>query len=82
MFERIEGAAQEFAGSVEDEAGKAIGKNSMRLEGQARQVAGRVQHAYSDAAHQVRKAAIAYPMGTIALVGSIGFILGAILSRR
>ena len=82
MFERVEGKAQEIAGRVQDAVGKVTDDDALRLEGQARQVAGKAQDAYGAALNNVREAAITNPLGTVALVGGIGFLLGALWARR
>lgn len=82
MFEKVEGKAREFAGRVQDAVGEVTDDPSTRLEGQARQVLGKAQQGYGEALNQVRESAVAHPLGTVAAIASVGFILGAIWARR
>lgn len=82
MFESVEGKAQEFAGRVQDAVGKVTDDTSLRAEGQARQVAGKAQDLYGSALNQVRECAVTNPIGTIATVGALGFVLGLLCARR
>ena len=82
MFERVEGKAQEFAGRVQDAVGQATDDASLRAEGQARQIAGKAQDVYGAALNQVRECAVTNPIGTVATVGALGFLLGLLYARR
>lgn len=82
MFERVEGKAQELAGRVQEAVGRVTDDEGLQVEGQARQFAGKAQDTYGAALNQVREAAITNPVGTVALVGAVGFVLGALWARR
>jgi len=82
MFEKTEGTMQNIAGRVQDAFGAATGDTGTQLEGKARQVAGRAQQGYGDALNQVRESAVTNPIGTLAVMTGIGFILGALWAKR
>lgn len=82
MLEKAEGTVQNIAGHVQDAFGAATGDAGTQVEGKARQAAGKVQQSYGDVLNQVRESAVAHPVGTLAVVASAGFLLGALLARR
>jgi uncharacterized protein YjbJ (UPF0337 family) len=82
MFEKAEGTVQNIAGRVQDAFGAATGDTATQLEGKARQVAGRAQQGYGDVLNQVRESAVTHPIGTLAVMTGIGFILGALWAKR
>ncbi|MBH2010611.1 MAG: CsbD family protein [Xanthomonadaceae bacterium] len=82
MFERVEGKAQEIAGSVQEAVGQVTDDASLRVEGQVRQVAGKAQDVYGAALNQMREYAVTKPIGTMAAVGAMGFLLGLVCARR
>lgn len=82
MFESMEGKARKFAGRVQEAVGQVADDPATRVEGQARQLFGKAQQGYGEALHQVRESAVAHPLGTVAAIAGIGFILGAIWARR
>jgi len=82
MFERAEGTMQNIAGRVQDAFGAATGDTGTQLEGKARQAAGRAQQSYGQLLDQVRESAVTNPLGTLAVVAGVGFVLGAIWARR
>ncbi|WP_326535238.1 CsbD family protein [Pseudorhodoferax sp.] len=82
MLEQAEGIVQNIAGRVQDAFGAATGDAGTQLEGKARQVAGKAQQAYGDVLDTVRESAVTNPLGTVAAVAGVGFILGALWARR
>jgi uncharacterized protein YjbJ (UPF0337 family) len=82
MFEKAEGTMQNIAGRVQDAFGAATGDAGTQLEGKARQAAGRAQQGYGEVLNQVRESAVTNPLGTLAVVAGVGFILGALWARR
>lgn len=82
MFEKTEGTLQNLAGRVQDAVGAATGDTATQLEGKARQVAGRAQQHYGQALDQIRESAAHNPLGTLAAVAGIGFLLGALWAKR
>ena len=82
MFERAEGTMQNIAGRVQDAFGAATGDTGTQIEGKARQAAGRAQQSYGQVLDQVRESAVTNPLGTLAVVAGVGFVLGAIWARR
>ncbi|TPG24863.1 CsbD family protein [Variovorax guangxiensis] len=82
MFERAEGTMQNIAGRVQDAFGAATGDTGTQLEGKARQAAGRAQQSYGQLLDQVRESAVTNPLGTLAVMAGVGFVLGAIWARR
>ena len=82
MFEKAEGTMQNIAGRVQDAFGAATGDTGTQMEGKARQVAGKAQQSYGDVLDQVRESAVTNPVGTLAVVAGVGFILGALWAKR
>lgn len=82
MFEKAEGTAQNIVGRIQDAVGAATGDTSAQLEGKSRQLAGKAQQTYGDVLNHFRESAVTNPVGTMALVGGIGFVLGALWARR
>lgn len=82
MFEKAEGTMQNIAGRVQDAFGAATGDPGTQLEGKARQAAGRAQQGYGEVLNQVRESAVTNPLGTLAVVAGVGFILGALWAKR
>lgn len=82
MFEQAEGKVQEIAGKVQDAVGGAAGNADLQAEGKLRQAAGKVQQGYGAVLDNLREAAITSPLTTIAVVATVGFIAGALWSRR
>ena len=82
MFEKAEGTVNDIAGRVQDAYGAATGDTQSQVEGKARQAAGKLQQTYGDVVDTVRESAVANPMGTVAAVAGVGFILGALWAKR
>ncbi|CAN5919596.1 hypothetical protein BH11PSE13_BH11PSE13_41450 [soil metagenome] len=82
MFEKAEGTMQNIAGRVQDAFGAATGDTGTQAEGKARQVAGKAQQSYGHVLDQIRESAVTNPIGTIAVVAGVGFILGALWAKR
>ena len=82
MQEQVEGAAQEFGGKIQDAVGGATGDAGTQAMGKVRQAAGKLQQSYGDAVDSVREAAADNPIATLAVAVGLGFLLGALWSRR
>ena len=82
MFEKAEGAVQNFAGKIQDAVGGATGDSSTQLEGKTRQLTGKAQQSYGEVLDQVRESAVTNPVATVAVVAGIGFVLGALWARN
>ena len=82
MLDQAEGTMQNIAGKVQDAYGAATGDTANQVEGKARQAAGKAQQAYGDVLDTVRETAVTNPLGTIATVAGVGFVLGALWARR
>jgi uncharacterized protein YjbJ (UPF0337 family) len=52
---RVEGAAKNIGGKIKEGAGKAVGDEKLRREGQADQVEGKVENAYGGAKDKARE---------------------------
>lgn len=86
---QFEGAARNFAGQAQQTVGDMVGDGKMQADGIARQAAGKAQQAYGDARSQVQSLASdlshsveQQPLMALAIVGAIGFLLGAVTTRR
>lgn len=82
MFEKTEGTMQNLAGKVQEAVGSATGDAGTQFEGKARQVAGKAQQSYGEALDQVRDMASNNPLGTLAVVAALSFVVGAMWSKR
>ena len=82
MFNKTEGAVQNIAGRVQEAFGMAMGDTTTRLKGRARRIAGGAQYGYGDAVNRFRESAVTHPIATIAVIGGLCFLLGAIWARR
>ena len=82
MLEQTEGTVQKLAGHVQDAVGGLTGDAGTQAEGKARQVAGKVQETYGEALNQVRESAVENPLATLAIVAGIGFVQGAVRTKR
>jgi uncharacterized protein YjbJ (UPF0337 family) len=80
--DRIEGAARNFAGKVEDAVGAVTGDKATQARGQANRAAGAVQNAYGQAADGVRDFASDNPIVTVLSALGIGIIIGLLLNRN
>ena len=82
MLEQAEGTVKNIAGQVQEAFGAATGDEGNQAKGKARQAAGKVQESYGEALDQVREAAVTNPFVTIATIAGLGFVLGALWSKR
>jgi uncharacterized protein YjbJ (UPF0337 family) len=53
--DQVKGRVQEAKGKVKEVAGKAVGNRRVEAEGDAEQLAGKVQKTYGDAKNELRK---------------------------
>lgn len=79
--DKIEGAAKEFVGRLQDGAGGLFGDTATQVKGKANQAAGQAQQAYGETLETVRDLAADQPLVAIAAAAGVGFILGAIFAR-
>lgn len=82
MLEKVEGAVQNIAGKAQDAFGAVTGDACTQAEGKARQVAGKAQQSYGEVLDQIRESAATHPLGTVAAIAGVSFILGALWARR
>lgn len=82
MFNKTEGAMQSIAGRVQEAFGSVTGDTSAQIKGRARRVAGGTQYGYGQVIDLVRESAIRNPVGTVAVVAGVCFVLGAVWSKR
>jgi len=80
--DRIIGNVKNVAGKIQDAVGNLTDDPHMQLEGKARQLAGRTQARYGEAVDNVIGFANSRPLSTLAIAAAIGFLAGAIWSRR
>ena len=79
---RIEGAAEDAVGKLQDGMGGLLGDGASQARGKARQAAGQAQGFYGEALDTVRDLAADQPLLAIGSATLIGFILGALFARR
>jgi uncharacterized protein YjbJ (UPF0337 family) len=82
MLEKTEGTVQKMAGKAQDAIGGMAGDAGTQLEGKARQLVGQTQQSYGEALDALRDTARNNPIGALAAAMAIGFLAGALLSRR
>jgi uncharacterized protein YjbJ (UPF0337 family) len=79
---RIEGAARNFGGKIEDAVGAVTGDKATQARGQANRAAGAAQNAYGQAVDGVRDFASDQPLVALLSAMGIGIIIGLLLSRN
>lgn len=79
---RIEGAAKDTVGKLQDGMGGLLGDSATQAKGKVKQVAGQAQGYYGDTLDSVRDATSDQPLIAIAVATGIGFVLGALIARR
>lgn len=71
------GAVQEITGTVQDAAGDLLGDTGAQAAGKARELGGKAQQLYADTTAIVRDRTSESPFTALAVVGALGFLLGA-----
>ncbi|MBE7212516.1 MAG: CsbD family protein [Gluconacetobacter diazotrophicus] len=79
---RIEGAADDVVGKVQDGMGGLLGDTGTQAKGKANQFSGQAQEYYGEALDTIRDVAADQPFVVIAVAAGIGFVLGALFARR
>ncbi len=82
MFNKTEGTIRNIAGHVQEAFGSATGDAGAQVKGKARRAAGSAQYGYGEIVEQLRESAVKNPIGTVAIVAGVFFVVGAIWSRR
>lgn len=81
MFYKTEGAIENIAGRVQEAFGRVMGDPMTQVRGRARRIVGGAQYGYGDVLNRFRSSAVRNPVATVALVGGICFLLGALLAK-
>ena len=79
---RIEGAAEDTIGKVQDGMGGLLGDGAAQARGKARQVAGQAQGYYGETLDTVRDLTADQPLVALLISTVLGFVLGALFARR
>ncbi len=79
---RIEGAAEDTVGKLQDGMGGLLGDTATQAKGKAKQFAGQAQGYYGETLDSVRDLTSDQPLVAVAAAVGVGFILGALLARR
>lgn len=79
---RIEGAAEDTVGKVQDGMGGLLGDGAAQARGKARQVAGQAQGYYGETLDTVRDLTADQPLVALLISTVLGFVLGALFARR
>ncbi len=79
---RIEGAAEDTVGKLQDGMGGLLGDGATQARGKAKQVAGQAQGFYGEALDTIRDITADQPVVALVAATGLGFLLGAIVSRR
>jgi uncharacterized protein YjbJ (UPF0337 family) len=74
---KAEGTVQEVTGKLQDAAGNLLGDTGTQAAGKAREFGGKAQQLYADTTAIVRDRTTESPFTALAVVGAVGFLLGA-----
>lgn len=80
--DRIEGAARDVGGKIQDAAGGLMGDAATQFRGKADQVAGKAQQVYGQAVDGAKSFTHEQPIGALLTAMSVGVVLGFVLGRR
>jgi uncharacterized protein YjbJ (UPF0337 family) len=79
---RVEGAARNFGGKLQDAVGAVTGDAETQARGQVNRAAGAAQNAYGQAVDGVREFASEQPLTALLSTLGIGIIIGILLGRN
>lgn len=79
---RLKGAGQRIAGSIESAAGRLGGSAETEMSGRAREAVGEVQQNYGAAIDAARSFAVERPITALLAAAGIGFLFGLYTGRR
>jgi len=79
---RIEGAARNFGGKIQDAVGAITGDADTQARGQTNRAAGAAQNVYGQAVDGVKDFASDQPLLALLSAMGIGVIIGILLARR
>ena len=82
MFNKTEGTFQNIAGRVQEAFGAATGDTGNEVKGKVRRAAGDAQYGYGEVVEQLRESAVKNPIGTVAIVAGVFFVVGSNWARR
>lgn len=83
MFEnRIEGETKNAVGKAQAAYGDFADDNEHRAEGKLRSAAGQMQAQYGEVMDNAREFTAKKPVGALAIAATVGFVLGALITRR
>lgn len=71
------GTVQEVAGKVQEAAGNLVGDTATQVAGKGRELGGKAKQLYVDTADIVRDKTTESPFIALAVIGVLGFLLGA-----
>jgi uncharacterized protein YjbJ (UPF0337 family) len=80
--DRIEGAARNIGGKLQDAAGDLLGDVPTQIRGKINATTGKAQEAYGQAKDQVTSFATDQPIGAMLAALGVGLLLGFLFSRR
>ena len=80
--DRIEGAARNFAGKIQEGVGAVTGDRATEARGQANRAAGAVHNAHGQAIDEVRDFASDQPLVALLSAMGIGVMTGLLLSSH
>ncbi|MDR5776556.1 MULTISPECIES: CsbD family protein [unclassified Caballeronia] len=75
---KAEGTVQQISGKVQDAVGSVMGDAGTQVAGKAKELGGKAQQLYADTADIVRDKTTDNPFTALAIVGGLGFLLGAL----
>ena len=78
---RIEGAAKDIGGKIQDGVGGLTGDSSVQARGKANQAAGQAQNTYGQMVDEVTSFAKDQPVTALLSAAGVGLVLGYLLRR-
>ncbi len=78
---RVEGAARDFAGKVQDTVGGMMGDATTQARGKVNQAAGQAQKAYGSTVDGLKDFAVETPITAMLSALGVGIVLGWVLRR-
>ena len=79
---RVEGAARDIGGKVQDAVGGLAGDASTQVRGKVNQAAGQAQNLYGQAMDGVTEFAKEEPITALLTAVGVGLLLGFVIARR
>jgi uncharacterized protein YjbJ (UPF0337 family) len=77
---KVENAVDDVTGKVQQAVGDVLEETSTRLSGEVRDLSGKAQKLYADAASVLRDQAVESPWAALGIAAIVGFLIGVVWS--